>query len=107
MEFFDVIDKNRNPLNKIMPRNSILGNNEFNIGVEVWIINSRKEILMTQRSVYKSHSNLWECPGGCSIAGETSLQTLKREISEENDEYGSRDRQRALEELQGTHKEGH
>lgn len=83
MEFFDVIDKNRKPLNKILPRGTKLQKNEFNQGAEIWIINEKNEFLITQRSINKSHPNLWECPGGCSIAGETSLQTIKREIFEE------------------------
>lgn len=83
MEYFDVIDINRKPLNKVKARGEQLEENEYNVGVEAWILNSKREVLITQRSKNKSHSNLWECPGGCSIAGESSLQTLKREMEEE------------------------
>ena len=83
MEFFDVFDKNRKPLNKILPRGSKLQEIEFNQGAEIWIINRDNEFLISQRSINKSHPNLWECPGGCSIAGENTLQTIKREILEE------------------------
>ena len=83
MEYFDVVDENRNSLNKKLPRGAELQENEFNVGVECLIINSNKEILLTQRSPQKSHSYCWEATGGCSISGETSIQTLKREILEE------------------------
>ena len=83
MEYFDVIDKDRKPLNKIWPRGTKLQENEFNQGAEIWILNNKNEFLLGQRSINKSHPNEWECPGGCSIAGETTLQTIKREITEE------------------------
>jgi len=83
MEYFDVVDINRIKTNKILPRGSTLEPGEFNIGVEIWIINSNKEILLTQRSKYKSHPLQWECPGGCLIAGETSEKGAIREIKEE------------------------
>ena len=83
MEYFDVVDENRNFLNKKLPRGSKLQENEFNVGVECIIINSNKEVLLTQRAPQKSHSYQWEIPGGCSVSGESSNQTLERELSEE------------------------
>lgn len=83
MEYFDVVDINRNKTNKILPRGAELNPGEFNVGVEIWIINSNKKILLTQRSKYKSHPLQWECPGGCLLAGETSVEAAIREIKEE------------------------
>ena len=54
MEYFDVVDKNRVQLNYKKIRGEKLEKNEFNTGVEMWIINNNK-ILMTQRSEQKSH----------------------------------------------------
>ena len=54
MEYFDVVDKNRVQLNYKKMRDEKLEENEFNTGVEMWIINNNK-ILMTQRSEQKSH----------------------------------------------------
>jgi len=45
MEYFDVIDKNRIFLNYIKERGEKLEDNEYNQGIEVWIINNNK-ILM-------------------------------------------------------------
>ena len=83
MEYFDVVDINRNKINKILPRGSKLNPNEFNVGIEVWITNSYNQLLLTQRSSLKSHPLQWECPGGCLISGETSKQAVIREIKEE------------------------
>lgn len=82
MEYFDVVDKNRISLNYKKIRGENLDNNEYNIGIEIWIINDNK-ILMTQRSFEKSHPGQWETPGGCSQAGETNIETVKHELKEE------------------------
>ena len=58
MEYFDVYDKNRIPLNYKKVRGEVLLENEFNTGVEVWITNDNK-ILMTKRSLLKSHHGQW------------------------------------------------
>ena len=55
---------------------------EFNAGIEMWIVNNNS-ILMTQRSMNKSHPGQWEVPGGCCQAGESVIDTVKRELSEE------------------------
>jgi len=82
MECFDVVDINRNNLNYTKTRGSEMLNHEYNVGVELWLFNNKK-LLLTQRSVNKSHPLEWEVPGGCSLASESSTDTLKREIFEE------------------------
>ena len=82
MEYFDVLDKNRNKKGYTKQRGETLTNEEYNLGVEIWIINNNK-LLLTQRSPQKSHPLMWEVSGGGAQAGETSIDTLKREIKEE------------------------
>ena len=82
MEYFDVLDKNRKPLNKIYPRGTNLNENEYNAGVEIYITCQNK-LLMGKRCMLKSHPLEWEVPGGCSQASEDSLTTLYRELKEE------------------------
>ncbi len=82
MEYFDVLDKNRNYLGYNKERGSELKENEYNMGIEIWIFNDEK-LLLTQRSIDKSHPLKWEVPGGCSQSGETSIDTLEREVKEE------------------------
>ena len=82
MEVFDVVDKNRNLLGYTKERGMNLEENEYNVGVEIWIINNKK-LLITRRSLNKSHPGKWEVPGGCSQSLETSVDTLIRETNEE------------------------
>ncbi len=82
MEYFDVVDANRDNLNYTKRRGDELLENEYNVGIEVWIFNNNK-LLMTKRSLNKSHPGEWEVPGGCSQTEETSIDTLVREIKEE------------------------
>lgn len=82
MEYFDVLDSNRNKKGYTKLRGEKLNDNEYNLGVEIWIFNDNK-LLLTKRSPQKSHPLMWEVPGGCSKTPETSIQTLKREIKEE------------------------
>ena len=82
MEYFDVVDQNRLSLNYQKARGATLTEEEYNVGVEVWIINDNK-ILMTQRSKNKSHPDKWEVPGGCCQSKETAIDTVHRELQEE------------------------
>lgn len=82
MEFFDVVDKNRNKLNYKKMRGETLEDNEYNMGAEMWLVNNNK-ILMTQRSLQKTHPSKWEVPGGCCQTKESTIDTIKREIYEE------------------------
>ena len=82
MEIFDVVDCNRKKLNYTKNRGDNLLPNEYNVGVEVWIFNNHK-LLMTKRSINKSHPLEWEVPGGCSQSKESSIDTLIRETKEE------------------------
>ena len=82
MEYFDVLSKNRQSLNYTKARGTKLEDDEYNQGSELWIINNGK-LLITKRSMNKSHPGEWETPGGCSQAGETSLKTIIREAKEE------------------------
>ena len=83
LEYFDVLDENRNFLHKTLPRGTKLAPNEFNQGAEAWILSKDNKILITQRSKLKSHPLMWEAPGGCTIAGENTSQTIIRELQEE------------------------
>lgn len=82
MEFYDVVDKNRTFIGYKKERGSKLDENEYNIGVEIWFFNNGK-LLLSQRSLKKSHPGEWEVPGGCSQTGESSEDTLLREVYEE------------------------
>ncbi len=82
MESCDIIDINRKPLGYTKERGVPLLDNEYNQGAELWNFYDKK-LLITQRAPNKSHPGEWEVPGGCSQAGESSVDTLNREILEE------------------------
>lgn len=84
-EFMDVYDENKNKTGKIINRKdkNKLNENEFVLSVHCWIINSKKEILITQRSIHLNRGGKWEDTHGGVKAGETSIDGIKRELKEE------------------------
>ena len=56
---------------------------EFDLSVQIWIINNKNEILLTKRTNKKTFPNLWECTEGVVQSNETSLKAAIREVKEE------------------------
>ena len=85
IEYIDIYDRNKNKTGKIKIRHKDeLEENEYNIGVQLVILNQNNEILITQRSKNKMVlPGKWECNGGAIDAGETPIEGLEREIREE------------------------
>lgn len=84
MELWDVYDAERRPLNKTHVRGVPMRHGEYHVAVFVWIFNSAGQVLLTKRSPEKQNSpNLWALTGGAVLAGETSLQAIRRELREE------------------------
>lgn len=84
-EFVDVYDENKNKTGKIINRKdrNQLKKDEYTICVHCWIINSKKEILITQRSMKLNRGGMWEDTHGGVKSGETSIEAMKRELKEE------------------------
>lgn len=84
-EYLDIYDDNKNRTGKVIERvpKIEVAENEYFLTVQCWILNSKNEILMTRRSFDKSYGGMWEPTGGCVIAGENSIQGIKRELKEE------------------------
>lgn len=84
MEMWDLFDKMRRPLSRTHLRGTPLNPNEYHLVVEIWTVNSNKEILITLRDPHKEkYPNQWEITGSSAIAGETSRQAAVRELQEE------------------------
>ena len=83
MEYWDLYDKERNKLNKIVKRGDKLQDDEYHIVINAWIRNSKNEFLITQRAANKKYAFMWECTGGSALKGETSLDAAVREVKEE------------------------
>ncbi|MCH5196251.1 MAG: NUDIX domain-containing protein [Oscillospiraceae bacterium] len=83
MEYFDLYTYDRKPLGKKVQRGAPIPFGEFHIVVQVMTVNSKGEILLTQRVPEKTSGGKWECSGGCAISGENSREAAARELFEE------------------------
>jgi isopentenyl-diphosphate delta-isomerase type 1 len=85
MELIDVIDEDGNPTGTVKPRKSVHRDGDLHRTVHVWLLTSRKEVLLQKRAKTKStHPGLWDmaCAGHITH-GETSLEASVKEIEEE------------------------
>lgn len=83
MELWDVYDENRKATGRTHVRGIPLREGEYHLVSDVWTVNEKQEILLTQRHPDKPYGLMWECTGGSVLAGETSLEGALRELSEE------------------------
>ena len=83
IEYWDVYDKNRNKLDKVVQRGDSLKEDEYHIVVCVWIRNEEGKFLISRRAPNKKHPLLWEAGGGSALQNETSLDAALREVKEE------------------------
>lgn len=82
-EYWDIYDANRQLTGKTIKRGEPFGENEFYVCCEVWIVNSKNQMLVTQRHPDKKAGGQWEFTGGGVLAGETTLLAAIREVKEE------------------------
>lgn len=84
MEKINIYDENRYKTNKVVDRYEYRKqNNEFDLSVQIWIINSNEEILLTQRANKMTYPYMWECTEGVVDYNENSLDAAIREVKEE------------------------
>ncbi len=83
MEIWDIYDKEGKITGKTMKKGEKVPEGYYHLGADVWIMNSKNEILIQKRAPLKRSPNVWAMTGGSVIKGETSLQTIKRETLEE------------------------
>ncbi len=85
MEYWDAYNEKRKKLGHDLIRDvSEFKENEYHIVEEVWIINSKGEILVTQRSKNKkAYPEKWEGTSGSILKGESSIEGALREVKEE------------------------
>ncbi len=82
-EYWDIYDKNRKFQNRTIRRGDAFTDGEYYVCCEVWLQNSKGEMLITQRHPNKKAGGLWEFVGGGVLAGETTTQASVREVKEE------------------------
>lgn len=83
MEFFDLYTSTGKPLHKKIMRGVPIPHGEYHIVVQVMTVNTRGEILLTQRVPEKTSGGKWECSGGCAVSGESGRAAAVRELYEE------------------------
>ncbi len=83
IELWDLYNENRELLGKTCKRGSALNVGEYHLVVEIWVINGKGKVLISQRHPDKTHPKQWECTIGAVVAGEDSLSGAVRELGEE------------------------
>ena len=83
MELWDLLDKDRNPLNRIHPRGAHPPHTYHTV-VSVCTVDRQNRLLITLRAPTKEmYPDYWEFTCGSGVAGEDSLTAAQRELSEE------------------------
>ena len=83
MEKVDLLNKRKELTGEVSERNNV-PEGFYRLSIHIWIMNDNEELLIQQRTANrKFFPNMWSNTGGAAIAGETSLETLKRELKEE------------------------
>ena len=83
LEYWDLYDSERKPLNRRHLRGEAFEEGEYYVCAEVWVRNSKGEYLITKRHPDKKAGGLWEFVGGGTLAGETTIRSAVRELREE------------------------
>lgn len=83
MELWDLLDENGQKTGNTVVRGQPMKPDEYHLVVDVWILNSKNEFLISKRTPNKTFPNMWEIPGGSATTGDSSLQAALREVKEE------------------------
>jgi isopentenyldiphosphate isomerase len=82
VELWDVLDKEGNKTGR-KQESGWLKDGNYHLIVHIWIINSKKEFLISKRTSNKRWPNMWGCTIGSAVAGDNSLTTAIKEVKEE------------------------
>ncbi len=83
-EWYEIYTKERIPTGKTRARYEMLRDGEYRLGAEIWIFHPDGRLMVTKRHPEKrEYPGLWECTGGFVCAGETTKDTILREVREE------------------------
>lgn len=83
-EIWDLLDEKGEKIGKTIRKGEPIPEGLYHAGADVWILNADNQILIQKRSPKKRlQPNVWAMTGGSTFKGETSLQTIDREVFEE------------------------
>ena len=84
MEYWDVYDEHLTPLGRVHRRGDPMEEGAYHLGVDVWVVNAKNEILLTLRAPDKDTlPDEWENTCGSVLAGESAIEGAMRELREE------------------------
>lgn len=83
-ELWDVYDINGHFMNKTIQKGSALCPGEYNLYVDIWVMNEQGRLLLTLRAPDKETApSKWENTGGAVLSGEKPAAGAVRELFEE------------------------
>lgn len=84
-EVWELVDINGNKTGVVIERgtNTSIPPGMYHTAVDIWTKSKDGKILLTQRHPNKEWGLKWECSGGAMVAGESPLDSAKRELEEE------------------------
>lgn len=82
-EYWDIYNEDREFTGRTIKRGEPFAEGEFYVCCEIWVMNSKGQMLVTQRHPDKKAGGQWEFTGGGVLAGETTKQAAVREVKEE------------------------
>lgn len=85
MEMWDIYDKDKQLTGRTMKKNDwCLKDDEYHLTVLGVVRNKEGKYLITKRVMTKAWApGWWEVSGGACMAGETSIEAVRREVNEE------------------------
>lgn len=85
MELWDLLDKERQPLNRTHIRGDKMEEGTYHLVVHVCLFNDQGQLLIQKRQPFKKGwSGMWDISvGGSAISGDTSRMAAEREVKEE------------------------
>ena len=84
-EVWELVDINENKTGVMIERgtNTPIPQGMYHTAVDVWTKSKDGKILLTQRHPNKAWGLKWECSGGAMVAGESPIDSARRELEEE------------------------
>ena len=83
-EIWDLYDGNGQKTGRTMVRGEEVPAGLYHLGVHIWPMNSRGELLVQKRSMMVQWKpGIWAVTGGSAVAGEDALTAARRELREE------------------------
>ena len=78
-EYWDIFDMDRRSTGRQHLRGTPMADGDYHLVVNIWVVNSAGQVLLTQRHPDIPFGLKWACTGGSAITGEDTLTAALRE----------------------------